>query len=157
MGNRISRALPLLFLAACVAQVDDVDRTPPTEELELHQSLLILDSHLDTPALFHSDGYTFGERGSFVDDGTNVDLPRLLEGGLDGGFWVIYTPQGDLTADAYVAARTSAVLRQMAIRELGARYADAVQLAFAANDADRIHDAGKIVVFQKHGKCLSAG
>ncbi len=139
--KRIS-LLALWLVAASTAYGESVDAD------ELHRSLLTLDAHLDTPALFHRDGYVFSERGSFRDNGTNVDLPRLQEGGLDGGFWVIFTAQGELNDAAYVRARNSAVLRQMAIRELAAKYADAVELAFSADDAKRIHDEGKIVVFQ---------
>lgn len=36
----------------------------------------------------------------------------------------------------------------MAIRELAAKYSDAVELAFVADDATRIHKSGKIVMFQ---------
>ncbi len=115
---------------------------------DFHQSLLTLDAHLDTPALFHRPGYDFSARGSFAENGTNVDLPRLREGGLDGGFWVIFTAQGELDEASYIKARTSALLRQMAIRELAAKYSDEVELAFSADDAQRIHDKGKIVVFQ---------
>ncbi|MEL6415682.1 MAG: membrane dipeptidase, partial [Pseudomonadota bacterium] len=112
----------------------------------LHDEILTLDAHLDTPALFHRDGYDFSKRGSFATDRTNVDLPRLQEGQLDGGFWVIYTAPGPLNEAAYIAARTSAILRQASIRELAAKYADSVELAFEADDAARIHEAGKVVV-----------
>lgn len=114
----------------------------------LHQSLMVLDSHLDIAAAFHSDDYTFGTRGSFEENGTQVDLPRMKEGGLDGGFWVIYTAQGPLNEPSYQAARNSAVLRQIGIRELAAKYSDDVELAFSADDADRIVAEGKKVVFQ---------
>ena len=114
----------------------------------MHDSLLTLDAHIDTPLLFHRDGYNFSERGSFAEDRTNVDLPRLREGRLDGGFWVIYTGQGPLDEASYIAARTSALLRQMSIREMAAKYAASVELAFTANDAERIHKEGKIIVFQ---------
>ncbi|MGC6500632.1 MAG: dipeptidase [Henriciella sp.] len=114
----------------------------------LHQDLMVMDSHLDTPAYFHRADYTFSDRGSWAEDGTNVDLPRMNDGGLDGGFWVIYTAQGPLTPEAYSAARDSALMRQAAIREFAARYADEVELAFTAEDAGRIHDAGKKIVYQ---------
>ena len=114
----------------------------------LHGQILTLDAHLDTPALFHRDGYNFSERGTFSEDGTNVDLPRLREGELDGGFWVIYTAPGPLNEEAYIAARNSAILRQASIRELAAKYEDSVELAFSADDAERIHNEGKIVVYQ---------
>lgn len=114
----------------------------------LHDEILTLDAHLDTPALFHREGYDFSRRGSFAIDRTNVDLPRLQEGQLDGGFWVIYTAPGPLDEASYIAARTSAILRQASIREMAAKYADSVELAFVADDAERIHNEGKIVVFQ---------
>ncbi|MEO0853450.1 MAG: membrane dipeptidase, partial [Cyanobacteria bacterium J06648_11] len=128
-----------------LAHAEDV---PISDSAIIHQELLTLDAHLDTPALFHREGYDFSERGSFETDRTNVDLPRLREGALDGGFWVIYTAPGPLDDASYIKARTSALLRQMSIRELAAKYSDSVALAFDADDAERIHNDGKIVVFQ---------
>ena len=39
-----------------------------------------------------------------MNDYAQLDLPRMKEGGLDGGFWVIYTAQGPLTDEAYAKA-----------------------------------------------------
>jgi len=113
-----------------------------------HQSIAVFDSHLDTPALFHTADYLFTERGSWEEDGTHVDLPRMNEGGLDGGFWVIFTRQGPLDEASYAAARTHGLMRQTAIREFAAKYHDEVALAFTADDAERILADGKKVVFQ---------
>ena len=114
----------------------------------LHERLMVLDSHLDTPEHFHNSDFVFSERGTYADDGTQVDLPRMKEGGLDGGFFVIFTSQGELTPEGYLAARNSAVLRQMSIREMAAKYSAEVELAFSADDADRIVAEGKRIVFQ---------
>jgi len=113
-----------------------------------HDSIAVFDSHLDTPALFHTPDYVFTERGSFEEDGTHVDLPRMNEGGLDGGFWVIFTRQGPLDEASYAAARTHGLMRQTAIREFAARYHDQVALALTAGDVETILAAGKKVVFQ---------
>ncbi|MEQ9316176.1 MAG: membrane dipeptidase [Henriciella sp.] len=120
----------------------------PADVLRLHQGMLVMDTHLDTPAYFHTPDYDFSARGSFEENGTHVDLPRMKEGGLDGGFWVIYTAQGPLDDGSYVAARNAALLRQMAIREMAAKYSEDVELAFTADDAARIADEGKRVVYQ---------
>ena len=114
----------------------------------IHQSMLVMDTHLDTPAYFHNNEYDFSVRQTFEEDGTHVDLPRMKEGGLDGGFWVIFTAQGPLDEASYDAARNAAMLRQMSIRELAAKYGDEVELAFKADDAKRIADDGKRVVYQ---------
>lgn len=113
-----------------------------------HQSIAVFDSHLDTPALFHSPDYLFTARGSFEEDGTHVDLPRMNEGGLDGGFWVIFTRQGPLDEASYAAARTHGLMRQTAIREFAAKYHEEVALAFSADDVPGILADGKKVVFQ---------
>ncbi len=119
-----------------------------TQAAVMHEGFMILDSHLDTPEHFHHPEFAFSNRGSFEADGTQVDIPRMKEGGLDGGFFVIYTDQGELTAEGYAAARNSAVLRQMAIREVAAKNSDEVELAFSAGDAERITATGKRVMFQ---------
>lgn len=147
--KRLSIIGLVALLTACgEAATESEASTENMFESSLHSSLLTLDAHLDTPALFHRDSYDFSVRGSYYEDRTNADLPRLREGQLDGGFWVIYTPPGPLNKAAYIEARTSALLRQMSIRELAAKYENEVELAFVADDAERIHNAGKIVVFQ---------
>ncbi|MEM7639928.1 MAG: membrane dipeptidase [Pseudomonadota bacterium] len=113
-----------------------------------HESIAVFDSHLDTPALFHTPDYLFTARGSFAEDGTHVDLPRMNEGGLDGGFWVIFTRQGPLDEASYAAARTHGLMRQTAIREFAAKYHEEVALAFSADDVPGILADGKKVVFQ---------
>jgi membrane dipeptidase len=152
--KRLLLALPALMLAGCAPETPTTGGEPAaqapvqTPAEEMHQRFMVLDTHLDTPAYFHSPEYTFGKRGDVDADGTQVDLPRMNEGGLDGGFWVIFTPQGPLDDASYKAARTAAFLRQVSIREVAAKYAGDVELAFTADDADRINAAGKKIMFQ---------
>lgn len=153
--RRILYALPAALLAACAhepasapAIVATLEAEAPSPTEILHQNFMVLDTHLDTPAYFHSPEYNFSKRGDFDTDGTHVDLPRMNEGGLDGGFWVIFTPQGPLDTASYKAARTAAILRQIAIREVAAKYSGDLELAFTADDAERIFASGKKIVFQ---------
>src|SRR5690606_12631149 len=64
-----------------------------------------------------------------------------------GGFWVIYTPQGPRTMEGSQAARDSALMTALRIREMVARHADRFELALTADDAQRIEKAGKRVVY----------
>ncbi|MET0372562.1 MAG: dipeptidase [Sphingobium sp.] len=116
-------------------------------DLKLHQSLLTLDSHLDTPASLDLPGWSIGAEHDVLHDYTQVDLPRMKKGGLDGGFWAIYTSQGPLTVEGFRKARDFAILRGLSIREMVA--ADPVNFALAleAKDAVPIAAAGKRVVF----------
>jgi len=153
--KRILYALSSALLAACApdsgAALVDAGRQPQPAETAsdaFHQSLMVLDSHLDTPVYFHTPEYDFSKRGDFDIDGTHVDLPRMNAGGLDGGFWVIFTVQGPLDAASYSSARTIALLRQMAIREMAAKYSAQTGLAFTAEDAERLLAEGRKIVFQ---------
>lgn len=113
----------------------------------LHEELLVLDTHLDTPALFERPGWKFADWHDYGQDFSQVDLPRMQQGGLDGGFFVIYTPQGPLTAEGYAKARDDALLRAAAIQRLVAAD-DRLAFATTADDAERLHRAGKRIVFQ---------
>ena len=147
-----------MSLVACAPQMPDAGSDISEQQAPgpvtvsdvdaFHDSIAVFDSHLDTPALFHTPEYDFKRRQTWEEDGTHVDLPRMNEGGLDGGFWVIFTRQGPLDEASYAAARTHGLLRQTAIREFAAKYHEEVELAFSADDAERILEAGKKVVFQ---------
>ena len=89
---------------AALSQTDNQTET-------LHERLLVLDSHLDTPAVLARPGFDITRSHDALSDYAQVDLPRMNKGGLDGGFWVIYTPQGPLTAEGYAAAYHHAVAR----------------------------------------------
>jgi len=47
-----------------------------------------------------------------------VDLPKLGAGQLDSGFWIVYTPQGDLTPAGYAQGSKIAETRNAAIQNL---------------------------------------
>jgi membrane dipeptidase len=114
----------------------------------LHQRLLCLDTHLDTPMVFARPGWDMMQRHSFEADFSQVDYPRMVEGGLDGGFFAIYTPQGPLTPEGMMAARDYALVRAATIREMVAKNAAHFELAFVPADAARIATEKKRVVFQ---------
>ena len=114
----------------------------------IHQQLLCLDTHLDTPLSFARPGWDMMRRHSVDADFSQVDYPRMVEGGLDGGFFAIYTPQGPLTPEGMLAARDAALLRAAKIREMVARNSSHFELAFVPSDASRIAANGKRIVFQ---------
>jgi membrane dipeptidase len=113
-----------------------------------HDRLICLDTHLDAPINFARPGWDIMRRHSFETDLSQVDYPRMVEGKLNGGFFVIYTPQGPLTAEGYQAARDAALLRAVQIREMVARNNAHFALAFQPSDAEAIAAQGKRIVFQ---------
>ncbi len=116
--------------------------------MAIHQRLLTLDTHLDTPALFDQPrGYDIMVRHNVDRDGSQVDLPRMNEGGLDGGFWAIYMAQGPLTPEGYAKIRDTALIRATSIHKMVAAHPDKFEIALTSTDAARINAAGKKVVF----------
>lgn len=113
----------------------------------IHQSFMVLDTHLDTPAsLVRPKPFDIMARHDVERDGSQVDVPRMNEGGLDGGFWVIFTPQGAVTPDAYKRVRDTALLRALAIHKMASAYPDTFGMATTADEVEAVHAAGKKVV-----------
>ncbi|WP_340265219.1 dipeptidase [Sphingobium mellinum] len=136
-------ALALMISWAAQGQGQDVSRAAA----RLHERLVTLDTHLDTPASLDLPGWSIEEGHDVHTDYTQVDLPRMKKGGLDGGFWAIYTPQGPLTVEGFQKARDFAILRGLSIREMVAAHPADFQLALEAKDAATIAKAGKRIVY----------
>jgi membrane dipeptidase len=141
-GRLLLAAVSALALAAAAQAAE-----PPSAARKLHESLLTLDTHLDTPANFGRPGWDILDRHDAAKDGSQIDYPRMVEGGLDGGFFAIYTPQGPRTPEATRAARDAALIRGVEIHEMVAKHGDKFGLALKADDAQAIAAQGKRVVF----------
>lgn len=137
MGAALIALLPVAVSAQAV----------PKKVQQLHQKLLTLDSHLDTPASLDLPDWSIDEEHGVHSDYTQVDLPRMKKGGLDGGFWAIYTGQGPLTVEGFAKARDFALMRGVSIREMVAADPANFALATEAKDAAPIAAAGKRVVY----------
>lgn len=114
----------------------------------LHHRLLTLDAHLDAPVHFARPDWSFGDRHQHATEIAQLDLPRMADGNLTGGFFVIYSPQGPLTARAYAEALHAALRRSAEIDEVVARFGDVIGAAVQADDAERLHAEGKLIAFK---------
>lgn len=143
----MSRRTALASGAAALAMAPGLARAA-VDARALHKKLICIDTHLDMPANLARPGWNVMEKHSFNEDFTQVDYPRMVEGGLDGGFFAIYTPQAPVTPEGMSAMRDAALLRAMEIREMVAAHPAQFELAFVPGDAARIAAKGKIIVFQ---------
>ncbi len=130
-----------------VAHASDGGEASMPRPRAIHERLIVLDTHLDTPAHLVWKDWSIVDRHGVDDDGSQIDLPRMIAGGLDGGFFAVYTPQGPVTPEGDIAARDAGLLRALAIREMVARYPDRFELALKADDAAAIAARGKRIVF----------
>lgn len=141
MKNTLISVAVAAFCCGCVST------STQTESQRVHDKLVVMDTHLDTPALLVQPGFDILEAHTYTDDFSQVDVPRMDEGGLDGGFWVIYTPQGPVTPEGFIASRDSALLRALAIHKMVAAYPDTFALATDPDDAASIAGQGKKIVY----------
>src|SRR5689334_5227707 len=94
----LALCLPLALPASAADKVSRQARA-------LHERILVLDSHMDTPAMFDDPAWDIMQRHSAGDGKNQIDYPRMKEGGLDGGMWVVYTPQSGRGTEANRIAR----------------------------------------------------
>lgn len=122
--------------------------SPSVVSRQMHERLIVLDTHLDTPALLARPGWNIMEEHSFDGDRSQVDFPRMVDGGLDGGFWALFTPQGARTPEGYAAARERALQIAARIRDMVEKNPRQFEFATTAADAERIVKARRRIVYQ---------
>jgi len=144
-----SACLVTLSLAACNNAAEEPDASGQAEVNEavmssadvaaLHARALTLDTHIDIPLNYMIEIDPAGPTD------LQVDQPKLEEGRLDSGFWIVYIPQGDMTEQGYATALSIAETRMSAIERLTSERED-FELAVTASDVRRIVADGKFAV-----------
>ena len=138
--------LPLALLLASASPVLAQAPKVKPEIRILHENLIVLDTHFDTPANQAVSTFDIRKRNS-VEDGSQVDYPRMVDGGVDGGFFAVFTPQGPNTPEGNRAARDQALERTLVIHEMVAKNSDLFALATRADEAAAITATGKRFVY----------
>lgn len=143
------RYLPVLASLVALAGCTSNPAVPVSGPVAtLHQRLLTLDTHMDTAVHFGRPGWSLAERHGPATDVVQLDIPRMADGNLDGGFFSIFTPQGPLTDAGYAAAATFAFGRSALIDATVARHSVHMGAARSAADARRLHQQGKLIAFK---------
>ncbi|MDE2974980.1 MAG: dipeptidase [Gemmatimonadota bacterium] len=149
---RLAPVTPLaLVVTAALATLALAPATAPAQEetedeliaraREIHDRVITLDTHID----FTTDNFT-DERNYAMDLSTQATLPKMEEGGLDVGWFVVYTRQGPLDDEGYAAAYANAIDKFDAIHRLVNQYAPGrIELAYTSDDVRRIAATGKLV------------
>ncbi|HUQ87567.1 MAG TPA: membrane dipeptidase, partial [Vicinamibacterales bacterium] len=107
----------------------------------IHERVITMDTHND----IDPDNFTRQKNYTQRLD-TQVNLPKMKEGGLDASFFIVYVGQGPLTAEGYDSAYKQAVAKFDAVHHLTKEIAsDQIELALTAADVPRIAKSGKKV------------
>ncbi|HEX6054042.1 MAG TPA: dipeptidase [Gemmatimonadaceae bacterium] len=108
----------------------------------IHDRVITLDTHVDiNPSNFTA------ARPNYTDTlNTQVNLPKMFEGGLDAAFFSIYVGQGPLTPEGYQRAYEVDMEKFAAVHRLAKELApDKIEIAYRADDVAKIAAKGKKV------------
>jgi len=137
--------LPLLLLFACNNPVTEEDIVAKAERI--HNKVLTIDSHMDTPLWMTRAGFDIGIDNSEAARGSKVDLSRMEEGGLDAAFFAVFVGQGPRDEDGNAKSRERALVLFDTVYNAIGRYPDRAEVALNSMDAYRLEKEGKRAIF----------
>src|SRR5688572_2208560 len=124
-----------------LAQAPQADEALIKKARAIHERVIALDTHNDISVQNFTAERNYTQR---LDN--QVNLPKMIEGGLDVSFFIVYVGQGPLTPEGYDNAYQQAIAKFDAIHRLTKEIApDKIELALTAADVRRIAKSGKKV------------
>jgi microsomal dipeptidase-like Zn-dependent dipeptidase len=160
MRTALSTLSPVALALACLAapiSAQDAAETALIEKARgIHQRVITLDTHKDISATLATEP---GEEDTeeqkqryrasadpTVDGNNQVDFPKMLRGGYDCAFFIVYVGQvTGLNAATYAQMHRSAMLKFEAIHRMAEKYPDQIEIAYTPADVRRIAAAGKLI------------
>ena len=137
---------PTLYILGLLAFNSCNQAPKETESLEakidrIHSEAITIDTHNDINTANFTDSINYTQR---LD--TQVNLPKMNEGGLDVSWLIVYTGQGELTEAGYEKAKTNALDKFSAIHKLTEEIApEKIGLATTAAEVRSLINSGKKV------------
>ena len=124
------------------------DGSPPTETEDqlraraasIHRNVLTIDTHDDIPFNFATAAV------DPLDANRQLNLEKMRAGELDTAFFIVYVGQTERTEENYARAKADATIKFSAIHRMAEHlYPDQIEIAYSADDVERIHAEGKLV------------
>jgi membrane dipeptidase len=147
MIKRISTILSIVVVFSVTARAsgkeDDIDKRVD----KIHQKILSVDSHTDTPLRLQTKGFDISKRHDPVKDHSKVDFPRMREGKLDAAFFGVFVSQGKRDFRGYANAKQKADVLFDTICSMLSRNKAIAGLALTPEDAWKMKKQGKSAVF----------
>ncbi len=117
---------------------------------ELHKRVITLDTHNDIDVKNFKSTYNYS-----IDTKNQVNLPKMIKGGLDVSWLIVYTHQGPLDDKGYLKAKENALSKFNAIHRLIYLYApDQIEMARSSKELKQIIENGKKVGYDWCRKCF---
>jgi len=131
--------LASIFLFSCQNEVKT--ETFDEKVKRVHAEVITIDTHCDINVSNFTEETNYTQRLN-----TQVDIPKMKEGGLDVAWFIVYTGQGELNEEGYAKAKENAYSKFEAIANLTSEFApEDIELARSSQEVFDIVDRGKLV------------
>ncbi len=133
--------ISILTLVACKEQKKEMAESVLEKAQRIHEKVITIDTHNDINVGNFTDSINYTQN---LD--TQVNLPKMTEGGLDVSWLIVYTGQDSLNPEGYEKAAKNAMDKFEAIHRLCEDIApEKIELALTSVDVRRISKSGKKV------------
>ncbi len=149
----IAAFLPVIFvLTGCGTGESSKDEVQSEEEiiaraLKIHDRVLTVDTHADTPLRMIEPGFDLAERHDPLETGSKVDYPRMKEGGLDAIFFAAFVSQDIRDDDGNERAKKLVIQMIDSVVSSTEQNASLVGLALTPQDAYALEKDGKRAIY----------
>ena len=143
--KRLFFLFPLLLLFACNQPISEEDVVAKARRI--HNNVLTIDSHMDTPLWMTRDGFDIGKNNSESSRGSKVDITRMEDGDLDAAFFAVFVGQGPRDEEGNKKGRERALALFDTVYNAIQRYPDRAEIALTSEDAYRLEKEGKRAIF----------
>jgi membrane dipeptidase len=133
--------MPIVFF--CAPSADNLIK----KASDIHQQILTLDSHTDTPIILQREEFDIGIRNEPAQGRIQVDFPRMREGGLDAVFFAVFLRQGERSPEGFEVAREKAEGIFNLIYQTIEKYSNLAELALKPDDAYRLREKKKFAIY----------
>lgn len=142
-----------LLIGGCATEPKTSEAKEESEEemlqraLEIHDRVLTVDTHADTPLRMIEPGFNMAERHDPNETGSKVDYPRMKEGGLDAIFFAAFVAQDIRNDDGHSRAKALCLQMIDSVVASTERNSDVVGLALNPDDAYALEKEGKRAIY----------
>ena len=133
----------MLVIGLVVAGCANTEEKLARQADKIHESILTVDTHCDTPMEFSESGFDLGIKHNVG----CVDFPRMIEGGLHSEFFAVFIGQGPRNDSTYNKVHQKALSILDEIHKNVEKNSKMAEISLSANDAYRIWKSGKIAAF----------
>ena len=147
--NYLGSFMILSLIFSCASDLSKIDSEKELIEkaLDIHNRVLTLDTHADTPLRMIQPGFDLSERHDPNETGSKLDYPRMVEGGLDAVFFAAFVAQDIRNDDGHNRAKNLCLQMIDSVITSTNRNSDMVGLALNPEDAYSLEKEGKRAIY----------